>query len=228
MAGVGDDRDPPPGGDDMSALPVEEEPIEPAPSPRVWPVPPPEGWTADDLDRIPDLPPHTELIDGSLIFMSPQRILHMILISLLEQRLKDQAPPAMWVLREISTVISAKNRPLPDLMIVDARKIKSRKDASVPVEAVSLAVEVVSPDSELRDRERKPRLYAEAGIQHFWRIELEEDESAVAYVYELDPATKQYSPSGVFREHLKVTVPFNIDVDLAELDEVRLPEELED
>ena len=31
-----------------------------------WPVPPPEGFTADDLDRIPDLPPHTELIDGSL------------------------------------------------------------------------------------------------------------------------------------------------------------------
>ncbi len=21
------------------------------------PIPPPEGWTADDLDRIPDLPP---------------------------------------------------------------------------------------------------------------------------------------------------------------------------
>ncbi|MDQ0763417.1 hypothetical protein QFZ32_003538 [Streptomyces canus] len=37
-----------------------------------WPIPPPEGWTADDLDRIPGLPPHTELIDGSLVFMSPQ------------------------------------------------------------------------------------------------------------------------------------------------------------
>lgn len=34
--------------------------------PNRWPVPPEGGWTADDLDRIPGLPPHTELIDGSL------------------------------------------------------------------------------------------------------------------------------------------------------------------
>lgn len=32
--------------------------------PYRWPIPPTEGWTADDLDRIPGLPPHTELIDG--------------------------------------------------------------------------------------------------------------------------------------------------------------------
>lgn len=28
------------------------------PAPR-WPVPPAGGWTADDLDRLPNLPPHT-------------------------------------------------------------------------------------------------------------------------------------------------------------------------
>lgn len=41
-----------------------------------WPIPPEGGWTSDDLDRIPGLPPHTELIDGSLVFMSPQRKFH--------------------------------------------------------------------------------------------------------------------------------------------------------
>ena len=40
-----------------------------------WMLPPrPSGWEADDLDNAPDLPRHTELIDGALIFMmSPQR-----------------------------------------------------------------------------------------------------------------------------------------------------------
>lgn len=34
----------------------------------------PSGWEADDLDNAPDLPRHTELIDGALIFMvSSQR-----------------------------------------------------------------------------------------------------------------------------------------------------------
>ncbi|HWM40725.1 MAG TPA: Uma2 family endonuclease, partial [Streptomyces sp.] len=46
---------------------------EPVPSASSWPVPPREGYTVDDLFNLPGLPPHTELIDGSLIFVSPQR-----------------------------------------------------------------------------------------------------------------------------------------------------------
>lgn len=37
-----------------------------------WAFPPPEGFTAEDLDRIPQFPAHTELIDGTLVFVSPQ------------------------------------------------------------------------------------------------------------------------------------------------------------
>ncbi|MFB8031047.1 hypothetical protein ACFQ6U_25245 [Streptomyces sp. NPDC056465] len=33
------------------------------------PVPPPQGWVAEDLDRLPDLPRRTELIDASLVFL---------------------------------------------------------------------------------------------------------------------------------------------------------------
>jgi hypothetical protein len=46
-----------------------EEPRGPAPGIRppaepdpVWPRPPVEGWTVDDLTALPGLPPHTELI----------------------------------------------------------------------------------------------------------------------------------------------------------------------
>lgn len=60
--------------------------------PNRWPVPPEGGWTADDLDRIPGLPPHTELIDGSLVFMSPQTAFHGRAMRLVENALLDQAP----------------------------------------------------------------------------------------------------------------------------------------
>jgi hypothetical protein len=43
-----------------------------------WPEPPPDGYTVDDLFSLPDLPPHTELIDGSLVFVSPQRSFHTL------------------------------------------------------------------------------------------------------------------------------------------------------
>ena len=41
------------------------------------------------------------------------------------------------------------------------------------------------------------------------------DGAPVVYVFELDPATGAYTPSCVAREQLKVTVPFDITLDLS-------------
>ncbi len=54
-----------------------------------WPIPTEGGWTADDLDRLPNLPPHTELIDGSLVFASPQTVFHARAVSFFERQLGD-------------------------------------------------------------------------------------------------------------------------------------------
>jgi hypothetical protein len=40
------------------------------------------------------------------------------------------------------------------------------------------------------------------------------DGRAVVYVYELDPATGKYTPTGIHHDRLHVTVPFDIDLDL--------------
>jgi Uma2 family endonuclease len=89
----------------------------------------------------------------------------------------------------------------------------------MPFDDVELVVEVVSPDSRTRDREIKPHKYAAAGIRYFWRVERSrERDHPVVYVYELDPATKSYLPTGIFHDHLKLTVPFEIDIDLTEID----------
>ena len=53
---------------------VSAEPLHPAWFASARPGP----YTAEDLDRIPDLPPHTELIDGNLIFVSPQALFHAL------------------------------------------------------------------------------------------------------------------------------------------------------
>lgn len=82
---------------------------------------------------------------------------------------------------------------------------------------VTLVVEVVSPDSVLRDRERKPQIYAKAGIRHFWRIE-EDEGLPTVHVFELDPATDTYTANGVQRDRLLLTVPFEIDIDLTEIE----------
>lgn len=185
--------------------------IEPYPD---WLRPPAGGYTAEDLDRLPDLPPHTELIDGSLVFVSPQTTFHMRTLRRLERALEGAAPEGWEVWREMTVRLDRRNRPEPDLLVVDERGVTGPKQTSCDVADVLLAVEVVSEDSEERDRDTRPRKYAAAGIRHFWRVESDHDGKPVVYVYELDPSTRGYGVAGIHHKQLKVDQPFAIEVDL--------------
>jgi Uma2 family endonuclease len=181
-----------------------------------WLMPPQDGFTAEDLDRIPQLPPHTELIDGSLVLVSPQANFHTLSMSVLEYGLRRTVPSDFRVRREMSVVLGRRQRPEPDVLVIRASADLSPTSTAFQPADVMLAVEVVSPDSETRDRERKPQLYAEAGIPHFWRVENGSGKPAV-YVYELDPATKAYALTGIHHDRLKLSLPFDLDIDLTEI-----------
>jgi len=185
-----------------------------------WVFPPPGGFTADDLDRIPDLPPHTELIDGSLVFVSPQRSFHALAMDLLVYALRSQAPENLRVRREMTIVLDKSNRPEPDLVVLHKRAvpIAGHTEMSYRAEDVVLAVEVVSPESASRDRKRKPQLYAEAGIPNFWLVERLETGRPMVHVYELDRVGGSYKLTGIHHDRLKLPAPFTIDIDLTEID----------
>ncbi|WP_243639012.1 Uma2 family endonuclease [Streptacidiphilus pinicola] len=185
------------------------------PNTPTWPVPPEDGWTAGDLDRLPDLPPHTELLDGNLVFMSPQRNFHIYAIRLLEYGLLAARPPELAVIREMTVTLGKRDRPEPDLMIVPKAAVIDDQQSDYRPEDVLLAVEVVSPDSVERDRDVKPRKYAGAGFPHYWRVENEKGELAV-HVFEREEATGSYAPQGIFRGRLTLELPFPIDIDLAD------------
>ncbi|MFI9492474.1 Uma2 family endonuclease, partial [Streptomyces halstedii] len=180
--------------------------VEPeAPEPR-WAVPPVGGWTADDLDTLPNLPPHTELIDGSLVFMSPQTVFHERAIDYLKWQLQSLAPLDLEVFREFTIDVDFQNRPEPDVVVVRADAVESLRQTRFPAESVLLAVEVVSDESVTRDRETKPVKYARARIPHYWRVE-NQDGRAVVYVFELEPATGAYTSTGIFHDRMKGRFP---------------------
>lgn len=179
-----------------------------------WPIPPAGGWTADDLDTLPNLPPHTELIDGSLVFVSPQTLFHSRAISFFEWQLQSVVPPGLEVIREFTIDIDRHNRPEPDVIVVDEAAVQDDDQTRCPAQSVQLAIEVVSPESIGRDRGVKPVKYAAVKIPHFWRVE-NKDGRAVVYVYELDPASGSYVAVGIFHDRLKVSVPFPVDLDLS-------------
>ncbi|MFF0968578.1 Uma2 family endonuclease [Streptomyces sp. NPDC003703] len=187
--------------------------VEPKTSKPTWPTPPEGGWTADDLDRLPNLPPHTELIDGSLVFVSPQTLFHSRAVSFFEWQLQSVAPEQVQVVRELTIEIDRQNRPEPDVVVVRSDAVENAKQTRFRAEAVVLAIEVVSDESVSRDRETKPLKYARAKIPHYWRVENENDR-AVVHVFELEPTTGTYTSTGIFREQLKTDVPFTMDLDL--------------
>ncbi|MCQ8829363.1 Uma2 family endonuclease [Streptomyces malaysiensis] len=185
-----------------------------------WPRPPQGGWTADDLDRLPNLPPHTELIDGSLVLVSPQAAFHARVMKLLQIALANQAPVESEVLPEMSIRLDEKNQLEPDVLVTRAYEFLDAYQTWYGPQQILLAVEVVSPDSKERDREVKPRKYAGVGIPHFWRVE-EDGGLPIVYVYELDPAAKAYQPTGIYHDKLRLTVPFPIEIDLTAINRRR-------
>jgi Uma2 family endonuclease len=181
-----------------------------------WPIPPVDGFTAEDLDRIPDLPPHAELIDGSLIFTGAQTRAHAATVDLINRMLDRLAPSDYLVVRDMTVTLGPRQRPEPDVTVVYAEALVSLSQTDFIAADALLTVEVASKESVIRDRKRKPQLYAEAGIEHFWRVE-NVDDHAVVYVYQLDPGTGMYVPTGVHNGRLKLDVPFPIEIDLSEI-----------
>ncbi|MFF2326936.1 MULTISPECIES: Uma2 family endonuclease [unclassified Streptomyces] len=180
-----------------------------------WPVPPQDGYTVDDLFTLPDLPPHTELLDGSLVFVSPQRRFHAKMIDLLMNGLRATVPVNLKAEREMTVVLDRRNGPEPDISVVRADAVTDLDQTRFQAADVLLAVEVVSPDSEARDRDAKPQKYAAAGIPNFWLVDMAgTDQHPVVRVYELDPLSKAYALTGIHHDRLKTGVPFPIDIDI--------------
>ncbi|MEV1241014.1 Uma2 family endonuclease [Nonomuraea sp. NPDC049750] len=176
---------------------------------------PPGGWTADMLDHLPpDAPKHVELIDGSLILMSPQAGFHMLAVNLLIDRtLGIKTPPGLMTAREMTITLGMRQRPEPDVLVVNSSAFASRVTSFAP-DDVHLVVEVVSTESRERDRTTKPIKYSDAGIKHFWRVEEEEELVPVVYTFELEPTVRAYVPTGIHRKRLQADIGFPVDIDL--------------
>ncbi|MFD4432090.1 Uma2 family endonuclease [Nocardia sp. NPDC058497] len=201
----------------MNAEPLPDE-VDEADAPPTW-LAPPGGYTAEKFLAMRGLPKHTELIDGGLVFVSPQRKWHRRVISMVRGQLRAQAPDSLRADREMAVRLADRQMPEPDVLIVSSEAFgRDDPQSFYYPDDVVLVVEVVSPDSEERDRDTKPFKYAKAGIPHFWRVERGTADQVVVYAYELDPVTQRYVPVGIYHDRLTARVPFPMDLDLTALE----------
>ncbi|TQF03352.1 Uma2 family endonuclease [Kitasatospora acidiphila] len=176
--------------------------IDPLPE---WARTPAGGWRAADLDRLEDLPPHTELLDGRLYFRSPSTVFQELTRSQLDHGLRALAPQGWEVSSTSEEIRHGAARLTPDLTV-------TRRGGLNP-SRVLLAIEVMPSTWPAEVRRATPADYAAAGVPHLWWVE-REGTRAVVRCYELDSATGRYGAEAVQYDEVRTTRPFPAAIDL--------------
>ena len=178
-------------------------------------LPDKQEWTVDDLASLPkDL--RYELIDGRLLLPSPTALHQDIGVRVL-MALEVACPPDLMVVVDLSLKINYRNEPRPDVVVIKHDHVDV---TPLPVRDAVLVVEVISPGSHFRDMYAKTKVYAAAGVEHYWVIDplfddgmvLTQFRRAESGEYELVTST-----DGVFA----TDVPYPVTIDLPRLTERR-------
>jgi Uma2 family endonuclease len=138
---------------------------------RLAPVP--DGpWTERNLTGLPVNGHRYEIVDGALVVTPPVDDGHEMLCDEVAAVLRATAPPDWQVVPDVGLRVGDDNG--DSNLVADVAVLRPGAPADrtwTDTEDVALVVEVESHPSRRWDRCVKPGLYAEAGIESFWRIE---------------------------------------------------------
>jgi Uma2 family endonuclease len=175
---------------------------------QTLPTPPPGGWTLSNLPN--DLPKRAELIEGQLVW-SAQTVWHALTVAALLRLLESQVPDEYVAMYRMAVKRSERSAPEPDISIMYGDAFDLDKSVLLPSE-VLLVGEVISPESEKRDREDKPLLYAAMGIPTFWLVERGPDLAPIVHEHQLYGGAYRLMHTHI--GHLKTEIPYPIDIPL--------------
>jgi Uma2 family endonuclease len=130
-------------------------------------------WTRKEFYRLLDLNfflgQRVELIEGEILVMASQKNFHAIAITLTEDALRAAFGPGYWVRVQMSLDLTPYSVPDPDLAVIAG---SVRYNCSVDNPTTALLIVEVSLTTLRYDRGRKASLYARAGIEDYWIVNL--------------------------------------------------------
>ncbi len=129
-------------------------------------------WKRVEYERLVDLGlfqgDPVELLGGYLVVAEPQGSYHAAAVGAVDDALRALLPPGWIVRAQMPVALDDESAPEPDLVVVSGGRVDYREShPACPAPAVEVA------DSSLDfDRQHKGSLYARAGVQDYWIINL--------------------------------------------------------
>jgi Uma2 family endonuclease len=132
-------------------------------------------WTREEYDKMIaaglfDPGERVELIDGKILQVTPQGSAHFTAIRLAEEALRRAFGAGFDVRVQGPLGISRSSEPEPDIAVVGGAP-RDYRDAHP---SAALLIVEVADTSLAYDRQRKGSLYARAGVQDYWIVNLED------------------------------------------------------
>jgi Uma2 family endonuclease len=173
--------------------------------------------TLEEFFELPeDNSRHYELQEGVLLASPKPAPLHQQVMFHLAMALYHQLP-AEWRAVVDTEVVVQPGFPAtvraPDLVIVPTKVVKANPPRFTADE-VLVAVEIISPGSRGTDTRQKPDEYANAGIPHYWVIDLNEPLSLATYHLAEEFG---YQEAPAVTRVFETLEPFLLRIDLTEL-----------
>ncbi len=149
-------------------------------------------WNRTEYERLVDLGlfqgDPVELIAGQLVVAEPQGSYHATAVGAADDALRAVLPPGWIVRAQMPVALDAESAPEPDLVVVAGTRTDYRE--SHPAR-FALIVEVADSSLDF-DRQQKGSLYARAGVEDYWIVNLID---RVLEVYR-DPRQDPMAPHG--------------------------------
>jgi Uma2 family endonuclease len=130
-------------------------------------------WTREEYDKmiaagIFASGDRVELVDGEILQMTPQGSVHATVIQLVHDALRLAFGPTFSIRQQLPIALAADSEPEPDLAVVLGNPL----DYWDAHPATALLLVEISDTTLERDRQRKGSLYARAGVQDYWIVNL--------------------------------------------------------
>ncbi len=160
-------------------------------------------WSEDDWEAFDDDTSRVELVDGMVRRRARPDAVHQRVKAAVRALLARLMPPGLAVTTDVEVRLAEVHRRRPDVLVVVETALDSERWHVHPEEVV-LALEVVGPGSETTDRKHKPIEYADADIDHYWRVET--TPAVSVHTYRLGESS-HYLETGIFRPGDRVRDP---------------------